>query len=82
MERIFVFEAACGGYRKYCCANSGRPNGIIFHTDRGLKYTSKESGKRLDEVKIGLFKYNFGFCGSTRPYSNNGGLFPNYFEYL
>ncbi len=104
-------------------ANRGKSNGIIFHTDRGSQYTSKEFRKHpdnlnmiqsfsakghpydnavmecffkylkkeetnrrsyssLDELKISLFKYIFGFYNSIRPHSNNGGLSPDDFENL
>ena len=52
-----------------------------------FKYLKKEETNRrsyssLDELKISLFKYIFGFYNSTRPHSNNGGLSPDDFENL
>ena len=52
-----------------------------------FKYLKKEETNRrsyssLDELKISIFKYIFGFYNSTRPHSNNGGLSPDDFENL
>ena len=52
-----------------------------------FKYLKKEETNRrsyssLDELKISLFKYIFGFYNSTRPHSNNGDPSPNDFENL
>ena len=33
-------------------ANRGKSNGIIFHTDRGSQYTSKEFRKHLDNLNM------------------------------
>ena len=52
-----------------------------------FKYLKKEETNRrsyssLDELKISIFKYIFGFYNSTRPHSNHGGLSPDDFENL
>lgn len=52
-----------------------------------FKYLKKEETNRrsyssLDELKISLFKYIFGFYNSTCPHSNNGGLSTDDFENL
>ncbi|MCX4379135.1 MAG: IS3 family transposase, partial [Lachnospiraceae bacterium] len=43
---------------------------------------ARRSYSSLDELKISLFKYIFGFYNSIRPHSNNGGLSPDDFENL
>jgi len=52
-----------------------------------FKYLKKEETNRrsyssLDELKISIFKYIFGFYNSTPPHSNNAGLSPDDFENL
>lgn len=56
-------------------ANRGKSNGIIFHTDRGSQYTSKEFRKHLDNLNIIQ-----SFSAKGHPYDN--AVMECFFKYL
>lgn len=56
-------------------ANRGKSNGIIFHTNRGSQYTSKEFRKHLDNLNIIQ-----SFSAKGHPYDN--AVMECFFKYL
>lgn len=56
-------------------ANRGKSNGIIFHTDRGSQYTSKEFRKHLDNLNMIQ-----SFSAKGHPYDN--AVMECFFKYL